>query len=382
MAPSTIRAWSSVHSWTSLVCTVFLLMLCVTGLPLIFHDEIDAALNPARWQPAHPGGPLLALDQVLEIALERRPGEVPLFMSFDTDRPVVNVTSGPRPDAAEHEMHFASFDRTSGAVVPPAERGEAFMHFLLQLHTDLFLGLPGMLLLGIMGLLFVAAVVSGIVLYAPFMRRQPFGVLRVHRSPRLKWLDHHNLLGIVTVAWVLVVGLTGVVNTLATPIIALWKDEQLAELVAQHADDPSTTERSSLDAAVATARSAAPGMVLQFVAFPGGDFSTNHHYAVFLHGATPLTTHLVAPAIIDAATGELVAMRPMPWYSKALFLSKPLHFGDYGGLLLKVLWAALTIMTIVVLCSGLYLWLARHRAGDAEAAVLESIATSAMATTE
>ena len=172
---------------------------------------------------------------MLAIALERQPGEVPIFMSFDNDRPVVNVTTGPRPDAAEHEMHFASFDRTSGDLVPPAERGEDVMDFLLQLHTDMFLGLPGMLFLGAMGLLFVAAVVSGVVLYAPFMRRQPFGAVRANRSARLKWLDYHNLLGIVTVAWVLVVGLTGVVNTLATPIIALWKNEQLAELTAPYA---------------------------------------------------------------------------------------------------------------------------------------------------
>lgn len=376
MTPQTIRTWSRVHTWTSLVCTGFLLMLCVTGLPLIIHDEIESALNPAQWRPAHPGGPRLTLDEVLAIALERRPGEVPIFMSFDTDRPVVNVTSGPRPDAAEHEMHFASFDLTSGALVPPVARGEKVMHFLLQLHTDLFLGLPGMLFLGVMGLLFAAAVVSGIVVYAPFMRRQPFGVLRVNRSPRLKWLDHHNLLGIVTVAWVLVVGLTGVVNTLATPIIALWKNEQLAELVAQHADGAGIVQLSSLDAAVAAARTAAPGMELQFVAFPGSDFSTSHHYAVFLHGNAPLTTHLITPAIIDASTGELVGVREMPWYSKALSLSKPLHFGDYGGLPLKILWAALTLATIVVLGSGLYLWLVRRRAGEADVAALERLASS------
>lgn len=382
MAPATIRTWSRVHTWTSLVCTAFLLMLCVTGLPLIFHDEIEAALNPLEWRPAQPGGPLLALDEVLAISLASRPGEVPIFMSFDTDRPVVNVTTGPRPDAAEHEMHFASFDRTSGALVPPAERGEDVMHFLLQLHTDLFLGLPGMLFLGAMGLLLVAAVVSGIVLYAPFMRRQPFGVLRVNRSPRLKWLDYHNLLGIVTVAWVLVVGLTGVINTLATPIIALWKNEQLAELTAEHAAGAAVSARSSLDAAIAKAQAAAPDRVLQFVAFPGSTYSTSHHYAVFLHGATPLTTHLITPALIDAGSGELVAMREMPWYTKALSLSKPLHFGDYGGLLLKGLWAALTLVTIVVLGSGLYLWVVRRRAGESDQAALERLAVSPAAVAE
>jgi len=49
----------------------------------------------------------------------------------------------------------------------------------------------------------------------------------------------------------------------------------------------------------------------------------------------------------------------MPWYYMALSMSRPLHFGDYGGLPLKILWAALTLFTMVVLGSGLYLWLAR-----------------------
>ena len=49
MRTGTIRAWGWIHKWTSLVCTLFLLMLCLTGLPLIFHDEIDGALNPASW---------------------------------------------------------------------------------------------------------------------------------------------------------------------------------------------------------------------------------------------------------------------------------------------------------------------------------------------
>ncbi|MBF48898.1 MAG: peptidase, partial [Alcanivorax sp.] len=65
MQKSTIRAWSAVHKWTSLICTAFMLMLCLTGLPLIFHDEIDAALDDGAWQPANPDGPLLSLDRML-----------------------------------------------------------------------------------------------------------------------------------------------------------------------------------------------------------------------------------------------------------------------------------------------------------------------------
>ena len=44
-------------------------------------------------------------------------------------------------------------------------------------------------------------------------------------------------------------------------------------------------------------------------------------------------------------------------------LSQPLHFGNYGGLALKLLWAAFTIVTLVVLASGMYLWVARRSGG-------------------
>ncbi|MEW5688383.1 MAG: PepSY domain-containing protein [Pseudomonadota bacterium] len=361
MTQKTVRVWFLVHKWTSLVCTAFLLMLCLTGLPLIFSHEIDDALGHDAWKPANPGGPLLDYDAVLQRALANRPGEVPLFMSFDDDRPVVNVTTGPRPDSPGPEMHFASFDRTSGEIVPPLQGG-GVMEFILQLHTDMFLGLPGMLFLGAMGLSFAASIVSGVVVYTPFMRKLPFGSIRTTRSSRLRWLDTHNLLGIITVAWVLVVGLTGVVNTLSTPIIDTWKARQLAELTRPYEGRPAVTSLTSVQGAVDKAREALPGMTLQFVAFPGGSYSTERHLLVFFHGDTPLTKHLITPALIDAETGALVGVRQMPWYVKALGLSQPLHFGDYGGLPLKLLWAALTVVTLVVLGSGLYLWLGRRRA--------------------
>ena len=65
MKAGTIRAWSWVHKWTSLVCTVFLLMLCVTGLPLVFTHELEEALMPHGWEAANPDGPRLSLDEVL-----------------------------------------------------------------------------------------------------------------------------------------------------------------------------------------------------------------------------------------------------------------------------------------------------------------------------
>lgn len=368
MTQRAVRAWYFIHKWSSLVCTLFLLMLCVTGLPLIFHDEIDRLTGgePDVGRPGvassgnAPG--LLPLDRMLDAALAERAGEVPVFMAFDNTQPLMTVTTAPRPDSPVGDMSLMILDRSTGALVS-LEEDSGVMHFLLQLHTDMFLGLPGMLFLGLMGVLFLIAVVSGVVLYAPFMRRLGFGSLRSSRSTRVKWLDYHNLLGVVTLAWVAVVGLTGVINTLATPINEAWQANELAEMTRAYAQaQPLPPARyGSLDTAMAAAREAVPGANPQFIGFPGGDYSSNHHYAIFFQGDTPLTEGLLTSVLIDAETGTLTDARPMPWYGKALALSQPLHFGDYGGLPLKILWAMMTLVTIVVLGSGLYLWQGKRR---------------------
>ena len=370
MQRSTIRTWFLIHKWTSIVCTAFLLMLCVTGLPLIFHHEIDELTEeaPAYGMPGvgssgdAPG--LQPLDAMLARALAARPGEVPVFMAFDNDQPSMTITTAPRPDSPADEMTIQLFDRSTGEKTGAVDEG-GVMHFLLQLHTDMFLGLPGMLFLGMMGLLFVVAIVSGVVLYAPFMRKLAFGTLRTSRSRRIKWLDYHNLLGITALAWMTVVGGTGVINALATPIFQYWQMTELAEMTKAYAGKGAVapSDYSSIDTAMAAARREIPGNNPQVIAFPGGGFSSRHHYAVFFQGDTPLTERLLTSALIDAETGEFTDARPMPWYVKTLALSQPLHFGDYGGLPLKILWAVLTLFTMIVLGSGLYLWLGKRRSG-------------------
>ena len=123
---------------------------------------------------------------------------------------------------------------------------------------------------------------------------------------------------------------------------------------------PPLTAFASAQEAIDTARRAAPGMDVSFIGFPGSRFSTPHHYMVFMRGDTPLTSRLLRPVMIDAETDTVTASRSLPWYLTALLLSQPLHFGDYGGLPLKIIWALFDITAIAVLVSGIYLWFARH----------------------
>jgi uncharacterized iron-regulated membrane protein len=106
-------------------------------------------------------------------------------------------------------------------------------------------------------------------------------------------------------------------------------------------------------------------MKMGFIAFPGTTFSSPHHYGIFMRGTEPLTSRLFKPVLVDAQTSEVTDSRVLPWYLTALLVSQPLHFGDYGGMPMKIIWTLFDLMTIVVLGSGLYLWFVRRKTNEA-----------------
>lgn len=359
MKAKTVATWSWVHKWSSLVCTLFMLLLCLTGLPLIFHHEIEHLAGDAISTAELPADtPRFDLDRLVDNARARFPGKYVMYLSQEEDDDSFwYVAMADRLDETE-KFDVAVLDARTGKHLQAPDFYSGFMYWMARLHIDLFMGLPGMLFLGFMGLLLVASIISGIVLYAPFMQKLRYGEVRRNRSRRLYWLDLHNLLGITTLAWALVVGVTGVINTLEEPTVNYWREHHLQPWLQQYAqsETPPPERFGSLDAAVRQAEIEEPGMRLSFIAFPGVLGGTPHHYTIYLQGTTAFTSKLYQPVLIDVLTGKSAGSVPSPWYLQTLYLSQPLHFGDYGGMPMKILWAVLDLITIVVLVSGLYLW--------------------------
>ncbi|MDQ8037190.1 MAG: PepSY-associated TM helix domain-containing protein [Pedobacter sp.] len=366
---ASIRRWYAIHKWTSLICTAFMLLLCITGLPLIFHHEIHELehhlAGEAERGPRAPGTELVSLDATIANALKEHPGHIPGLVSWVEDEPdVLLIGTQERGNLDPQKVAFMNMDQRNGAIMEKHTDDLDFMDVMFRLHVDLFAGLPGMLFLGVMGMLLLVAIISGIVVYGPFMRKLEFGTVRESQR-RLKWLDLHNLLGVVTLSWFLVVGSTGVINTWATLLIKLWQFNELGTLIEPYKKLPEPLQFTSLDAAVEKAKAVEPDMTPTFVFYPGYFLTENkHHIAVLMKGNTPVTSRLLKPVLIDAQSGEFTASVELPWYLKTLLLSQPLHFGDYAGLPLKILWALLDIISIIVLGSGLYLWFARRRLQD------------------
>ena len=367
MSTRSIRIWGWIHKWSGLVCTVFMLLLCITGLPLIFHHEIGHLTGTEVEAPAMPADTALAsLDDVVAAARALHPQRVVQFLFRDPDETALWMVSLNDDAAAVEGAKTVAVDARTAKVLAQPVFDEGFMYVLFKLHVDLFAGLAGKLFLGLMGMLLVTAIVSGVVLYAPFMRKLQFGAVRRERSPRVKWLDLHNLLGAVTIVWLTVVGLTGVINTWADLVIKYWQFDQMTQMTAPYKGLAPPERHGSVEAAVRAARSREPQMNLGFIAFPGTLFSSPHHYAVFMRGTEPLTARLFKPVLVDSQTAKVTDSRDLPWYVTALLVSQPLHFGDYGGMPMKIIWALLDVITIAVLGSGLYLWFARRRSVETE----------------
>ncbi|MGB0219046.1 MAG: PepSY-associated TM helix domain-containing protein [Sinimarinibacterium flocculans] len=360
-----INLW--LHRWTSLVATIPFLILCITGTVLIFHEEIDHLLG--HEPEAHDAVPEVQkpLAEAIDKVHTQFPDERVLSTSFDPiGHPGLQlIVTGPAQARTFDDAILRFVDLASGELVGETDPATTVTGFLLELHAQWFLGPVGELIGALMALLVLISLISGLVVYAPYVRRIAFGILRRGRGPRLLQLDLHNLIGAVVLGWAFVVTFTGFLLGFGTVALGIWQMTELAPMRAQ-ADqmEPVDARQPPVDAdrAFATATAGAPpGWHVISMIYPGTDFSTPRHYTALLAGTEGVDERMFRVVIIDAKTGEIALAPDVPWYLKAISLSEPLHFGDYGGMALKVLWTACTWLTLFITANGAWLWWDRRR---------------------
>lgn len=367
MTPASLRGWRLVHRWTSLICSANLLVLCVTGLILVFHHEIQHLMGEELDTSYTEGQVRLPLGTLVDIARQSAPGLEPKLVSFDPEEAGARYIYLGAPGVRDFEDgRWVVLNGYTGANQVLRQPTESLTGFLLKLHVDLFTGFAGQMFVGVMGLLFVVSTVSGLVVYGPFMKKLVFGLLRFDRGVRITSIDLHNLFGIATLVWAFVVGLTGAILSFSPLIVGYWQQTELVAMVGRHTE-PMTGAMISVDQAADAGQAAFPGKDLAFIAYPGNSYSSDRHFSVMVRGHTELTKKVLSVAMVDAESGRVVETAGTPWYITALLLSGPFHFGDYGGLPLQILWALFTIVTGVVTVTGFVVWLKRPRARAASA---------------
>lgn len=355
------------HRWTSLIATIPFLILCITGTFLIFHEEIEAALGEVPVSQHAAETPQRPASESIANVLKAYPGERVMSVGLDPEHHpgVMLVVTGPN-DARSFEQAKVRFtDLVTAQPVGDPDPGMTFTGFLLELHAEWFLGPIGELVGAMIALLVFLSLVSGIVVYAPYVRRMAFGFLRRGKGTRLLQLDLHNFIGAVVLGWALVVTVTGFLLGFNAAAIGIWQVTALGPLrAAAERMEPVDARHPpvDIDRAYAATQAAAPeGWTVSTMIYPSTEFSTPRHYTALLAGNEGIDERLFRVMILDAKTGEVVLNPEVPGYLKAISLAQPLHFGDYGGLELKLLWTACTWLTLFITANGAWLWWDRRK---------------------
>jgi uncharacterized iron-regulated membrane protein len=353
-----------IHRWTSLLATLPFLVLCLTGTVLIFHEEVDAALGVV---PDATAGEERVADCMA--TLERTfPDQRVLSVGLDPlNHPgvMLGVVAAPE-DTGFERARLAFFELASGRLLGDEDPARTFTGVLLELHAEWFLGPLGRLLGALIGLLVIASLLSGLVIYAPHVRRVAYGLIRVGRGPRLTQLDLHNFMGSVVLGWAIVVSVSGSLLGFSAVALGVWQATDLAAIREEYQDatpvDPRQPPVPVAQVVEVAAAHARPGWGVRSILYPGTDYTTPRHYAVLLGGSEGLDARTFDALLIDAQTGAVARDVELPGYLRAMFVAEPLHFGDYGGLPLKLLWSACNLLTLFITANGAWLFFDRRRA--------------------
>lgn len=355
----TLYKW---HVSAGLFVAVHFAIFAVSGLVLLFKHEILGAPAAIEFSPAPPD--LAArYAQALKSLQLQYPNDRPLALYPDDNDPA-KLTARFGIDGATQlrGARKLSWDLANGhEITAPQKPATGFFDWMLRLHRELLLGSNGKLYVGFVGLVYVFLLLSGFVIYGGFMRNRGFGELRKARLPKL--IDLHKFVGVVSFGWGLIVGLSGALLAFNGVLIKLFQFQSLRHLGDRYRDF--SVESSALapfESVLKTAMTAKDNWVVTYVSFPGTEFGIPGHFLFLINGTSPLTQRLSELLVINAETAQLTEIRELPFYLKAAMLSEPLHFGDYGGLFLKVLWAVFTLLSLAVVLFGVTSYVLKRRA--------------------
>lgn len=376
-----LKRLTAIHGWSAIILGLLLYAVIVTGAVAVFSDEIG------RWSAGEAradvplAGPVDVRVRRLaeEVAAENREdvsiwsaegGDLHVFFHRHMMNPETGVLDdfgtifrvGPAGEILDRHDGFVWRD-------PAAWDASALRHFLVELHVQLYLPAPwGLIVTGVLGLMMMAAVISGLLMHRHIIRD-----LFVAERPGRRLVsarDRHVLAASWGLPFAFVLAFTGsffsFASTVGFPLVAAVAFGGDQEAMAETLFDPPTPEddrrapQANLDRLIAA--SSETGGAPTFVSI--------HHYGradsrVEIWHDPSAGGLLYVTNVYEGASGAFVERRaPLgtaPSVGGTLYgLMYPLHFGHFAGILSKIVWGALGVSMAFVVLSGYRIWLRRR----------------------
>lgn len=347
------RALFQVHLWAGLGVGLYLVVVTITGSALVFRWEIEALAAPAL--PKR-DGQVLNYDD-LRAAVEReRPGAVVEgFLKPKGPTSAVQVW-------LEHEHHelIRFVDPYTGKDLGPAALN-ALLAWLAALHVELLAGETGVIFNGVGAVCFLVLCITGLVVWWPGRRRWKRSVIVKTGVgwKRLNW-DLHSAVGFWTSSILLIWAITGVYFVFPQPFQQTIGRVVPFELPRDAPEPPPQIPGrafASIESIVAAAERATPGAVTTWIDLPHP--GTGAHAVVIRHERyEPWASH--SPVVyLDAYTAEVrhvdVALTGNPGDTIQRWFGY-LHFGNFGGAPVKVLWTLTGLAPTLLAVTGTVMW--------------------------
>ena len=212
------RALFQVHLWSGIAVGLYVIAICVSGSVLVYRSELRQTFEP---QPRFVtvAGARLSQDALAAAAERAYPGST-VSRIIERDDPARAVTVTLNRGGSPQQILFDPYTGEDlGNRLPLPYR---LTTWLLELHDNLLFGETGRDVNGVGSILLTVLGVTGAVIWWPGVAgwRRALGVdFRAHWR-RLIW-TLHGAIGIWTVLFLLMWGLTGIYLTIPEPFNAL-----------------------------------------------------------------------------------------------------------------------------------------------------------------
>jgi uncharacterized iron-regulated membrane protein len=333
------------HHWCGLMVGVFLLLQSITGALLVFSDEIENTYDK-QWEAVDNPSGLFYYDASLQNIRDQYPGwEIRLY-----EQPGINesLQYELRKDVSRKKIFVHP---VTGSVLHVSDQMHNQFHQLLLLwHYSLFAGTTGKLVVFLAGILFLITTITGIFIYRrSIIKVLLFRVKISAKSTRGKFSAWHRVIGVWSLLFNIFIVITG-----------LFLSGKIA-LNALKAVKPAQTITNSVVASVDGIRN---NIVKNYK-----DFEI-HLLRVPVKGNTVLVYgryksdpsyygNYASSFSISGYTAQVESSNiasEQTFFNRMSLISGPLHFGNYGGIFLKIIYCFFGLAPAILSISGFCIW--------------------------
>ncbi len=375
------KLWLSVHLWLGLLLGFFLTVFGVTGSILVFYEEIDNVLNAdLRTVQASAQGEAAyrSLTEIQSAAIAAMPSQAKLkFVNYPADtassyRLGFAVPTAVEDETDEWQVHVNPYTaQVLGThLIKKAEDmfPSALIPFVFRLHFALLSGEIGGIIVGIMGVILLFSVLTGLIVWWPLTgnwRR----VLTIKPRASAERFNHdlHQTSGFYTFPVLFVVLLSGVYMNLPDQFMALVK--QLSPGTQGFMDSPHSLPavgKQPIDLALALSivRSRYPEGRIDWLSFPEGEAGV---YRISIINVQELSRFWSERQVsVDQYNGTILKVQDPSTRATAgqtfVEWQWPLHSGRAFGWTGRILVFLSGLACPVLFITGLLRWLQKRRA--------------------